>query len=73
MSIKLFFQVDQAAFEDEKFFGRSFNGVHNQIVTALSAHLLLMLYSQTHGLHNTLWEDLGLISANLFNRSVSAE
>jgi hypothetical protein len=49
------------------------NDVHNQIVTALIAYLLLMLYSQTHGLHNTLWEDLGLISANLFNRSVSAE
>ena len=70
--IELFFKWIKQHLKIKKFFGRSLNAVHNQIVTALIAYLLVLLYSQRHGLHYTMWENLGLISANLFNRVVTA-
>lgn len=70
--IEQFFKWVKQHLKIKKFFGRSLNAVHNQIVTALITYLLVMLYSQRHGLNYTLWENFGLISANLFNRAVTA-
>jgi putative transposase len=70
--IELFFKWIKQHLKIKKFFGRSLNAVHNQIVTALITYLLVMLYSQTHGLNYTLWENFGIISANLFNRTVTS-
>lgn len=70
--IEQFFKWIKQHLKIKKFFGRSLNAVHNQIVTALITYLLVMLYSQRHGLSYTRWENLGLISANLFNRAVTA-
>lgn len=71
--IELFFKWIKQHLKIKKFFGRSFNAVHNQIVTALIAYLLVMLYSQTHGLNCTPWENLCLISANLFDPAVTID
>lgn len=71
--IELFFKWIKQHLKIKKFLGRSYNAVHTQIVAAMITYLLTMLYSQTHGLNYTLWENFGLISANLFNPAVTGE
>lgn len=69
--IELFFKWIKQHLKIKKFLGRSYNAVHTQIVTALITYLLAMLYSQTHSLNYTMWENFGLISANLFDPAIT--
>lgn len=69
--IELFFKWLKQHLKIKSFFGRSANAVHNQIVIALISYLLVALYRQTHRLSCTLWQALSLISANLFETTVT--
>ena len=70
-AIELFFKWLKQHLKIKRFFGRSANAVHNQIVTALISYLLVMLYRQSHRLTCTLWHCLALISANVFDPPVN--
>lgn len=67
-AIELFFKWIKQHLRIKKFFGRTENAVRIQILTALISYLLVALYKQRHGLKQTLWECLCVISATLFQR-----
>lgn len=69
--IELFFKWIKQHLKIKAFLGRSPNAVRIQIVTALIAYLLIALYKQAHGLTQTLWHCLSLISATLFESPVT--
>jgi len=71
--IELFFKWVKPHLKIKKFLGRSYNAVPTQIFAALMTSLLTILYSQAHRLNDTLWENFGLISDNLFNPTVTGE
>lgn len=70
-AIELFFKWVKQHLKIKKFFGRSANAVHNQIVTALIGYLLVALYRHVHSMTCTLWECLSLIRANLLAPAVN--
>lgn len=67
-AIELFFKWIKQHLRIKKFFGRSENAVRIQILTALIGYLLVALYKQRHGLKDSLWVCLCVISATLFQR-----
>jgi hypothetical protein len=69
--IELFFKWLKQHLKIKRFFGRSSNAVHIQIVTALISYLLVSLYRQTQHIQQTLWQTLSMISANLFEPAVN--
>jgi len=69
--IELFFKWIKQHLKIKNFFGRSSNAVRLQIVTALIAYLLIVLYRQAQCRAHTLWESLSIISASLFTSAVS--
>jgi putative transposase len=64
--IELFFKWLKQHLKIKTFFGRSQNAVRIQIVTALIAYLLMVLYKHKHGLSQTLWHCLSLTCTTLF-------
>lgn len=69
--IELFFKWLKQHLKIKRFFGRSSNAVHIQIVTALISYLLVALYRHTQRIKHTLWETLSMITATLFEPAVS--
>jgi IS4 transposase len=69
--IELFFKWIKQHLKIKSFFGRSSNAVRLQLVTALIAYLLTVLYRQAHCMAHTLWECLSMICASLFTSAVS--
>jgi len=69
--IELFFKWIKQHLKIKSFFGRSSNAVRLQLITALIAYLLLVLYRQAQCMAHTLWESLSMISASLFASAVS--
>jgi IS4 transposase len=69
--IELFFKWIKQHLKIKSFFGRSSNAVRLQLVTALIAYLLIVLYRQAQCKQHTLWESLSMISASLFTPAVS--
>jgi IS4 transposase len=67
-AIELFFKWIKQHLRIKKFFGRTENAVCIQILTALISYLLVALYKQRHGLKESLWQCLCVISATLFQR-----
>jgi putative transposase len=66
--IELFFKWIKQHLRIKRFFGRSENAVRIQLLTALIAYLLVVLYAKTHGLKQTLWMVLSELRATLFQR-----
>jgi IS4 transposase len=69
--IELFFKWIKQHLKLKSFFGRSSNAVRLQLVTALIAYLLIVLYRQAQCMQHSLWESLSMISASLFTAAVS--
>lgn len=69
--IELFFKWIKQHLKIKSFFGRSSNAVRLQLITALIAHLLIVLYRQAQCMGHSLWETLSMISASLFDPVVS--
>lgn len=69
--IELFFKWIKQHLKIKNFFGRSSNAVRLQLVTALIAYLLIVLYRQAQCRAHTLWESLSMICASLFTSAVS--
>jgi IS4 transposase len=69
--IELFFKWIKQHLKIKSFFGRSSNAVRLQLVTALIAYLLTVLYRQAQCMAHTLWESLSMIRASLFTSAVS--
>jgi IS4 transposase len=72
-AIELFFKWIKQHLRIKKFLGRTENAVRIQILTALISYLLVVLYKQRHGLRESLWECLCVISATLFQRKETEE
>lgn len=70
-TIELFFKWIKQHLKIKSFFGRSSNAVRLQLVTALIAYLLIVLYRQAQCMAHTLWESLSMICASLFTSAVS--
>jgi IS4 transposase len=70
-AIELFFKWIKQHLKIKSFFGRSSNAVRLQLVTALIAYLLVVLYRQAQCMAHTLWESLSMICASLFTSAVS--
>lgn len=66
--IELFFKWIKQHLKIRQFLGCSENAVRIQILTALISYLLVLLYKQTKGLKQSLWDCLCLIRATLFQR-----
>jgi IS4 transposase len=66
--IELFFKWIKQHLKIRQFPGYSENAVRIQILTALISYLLVLLYKQTKGLKQSLWDCLCLIRATLFQR-----
>jgi putative transposase len=69
--IELFFKWIKQHLKIKSFFGRSSNAVRLQLVTALIAYLLIVLYRQAQCMAHTLWESLSMICTSLFTSAVS--
>jgi IS4 transposase len=69
--IELFFKWIKQHLKIKSFFGRSSNAVRLQLVTALIAYLLIVLYRRARCTAHTLWETLSMISTSLFDSAVS--
>jgi hypothetical protein len=69
--IELFFKWIKQHLKIKSFFGRSSNAVRLQLVTALIAYLLTVLYRRAQCMAHTLWESLSMISTSLFTSAVS--
>lgn len=72
-AIELFFKWIKQHLRIKKFLGRSENAVRIQILTALISYLLVVLYKQRHASTASLWENLCVISATLFQRIETKE
>jgi putative transposase len=66
--IELFFKWIKQHLGIKRFLGRSENAVRIQILTALIAYLLLVLYRNLHAAQYSLWECLSLLRSSLFQR-----
>jgi hypothetical protein len=66
--IELFFKWIKQHLNLTRFLGRSENAVKIQILTALIAYLLVVLYRQTHASSQSLWHCLAVLRASLFQR-----
>ena len=66
--IELYFKWIKQHLRIKRFLGRTENAVKIQILTALIAYLLLVLYRDRHAPGQSLWECLSLLSASLFQR-----
>jgi hypothetical protein len=69
--IELFFKWIKQHLKIKSFFGRSSNAVRLQLITALIAYLLIVLYRQAQCMQHTLWETLSMICASLFASAIS--
>ena len=69
--IELFFKWIKQHLKIKSFFGRSSNAVRLQLITALIAYLLIVLYRQAQCMAHTLWESLSMISTSLFASAIS--
>jgi len=69
--IELFFKWIKQHLKIKSFFGRSSNAVRLQLITALIAYLLIVLYRQAQCMQHTLWESLNMISTSLFASAIS--
>lgn len=67
-AIELFFKWIKQHLKIKKFLGRSENAVRIQVLTALISYLLLILYQERHALTGTLWNNLAMVRAGLFQR-----
>lgn len=66
--IELFFKWIKQHLSLRRFLGRTENAVRIQILTALIAYLLTLLYAQTHAVKTSLWLLLSELRATLFQR-----
>jgi IS4 transposase len=66
--IELFFKWIKQHLRIKRFLGRSENAVRIQVVTALIAYLLMMLYRQDHGVTSPLSMLLASLRSTLFQR-----
>lgn len=66
--IELFFKWIKQHLHLTRFLGRSENAVKIQILTALIAYLLVVLYRRTHAPGQSLWTCLAVLRASLFQR-----
>lgn len=66
--VELFFKWIKQHLRIKQFLGRSENAVRLQILCALIAYLLLVLYRKACGSHQSLWHFLGAIKVSLFQR-----
>ena len=66
--IELFFKWIKQHLRIKRFLGKSENAVRIQILTALIAYLLVVLYAQQHRLKTSLWLLLSELRATLFQR-----
>lgn len=66
--IELFFKWIKQHLNIKRFVGRSENAVRIQILTALIAYLLAVLYAKAHGIKTSLWLLLSELRATLFQR-----
>ena len=66
--IELYFKWIKQHLRIKQFVGRSQNAVRIQVLTALIAYLLLVLYRQCHDKTRDLWTLLGQLRATLFQR-----
>jgi putative transposase len=66
--IELFFKWIKQHLGIKRFLGRTENAVKIQVLTALIAYLLLVLYRSLHATKLSLWECLSLLRPSLFQR-----
>jgi putative transposase len=66
--IELLFKWLKQHLKIRQFMGRSENAARIQLLTALIAYVLLMLYQQASGTVQSLWTFLGSLRASLFQR-----
>lgn len=66
--IELFFKWIKQHLNIKRFLGRTQNAVRLQILTALIAYLLAVLYAQAHAIKTSLWLLLSELRATLFHR-----
>jgi len=66
--IELFFKWIKQHLGIKRFLGRNENAVRIQILTALIAYLLLVLYRKLHAGEHSLWACLNLLRTSLFQR-----
>ncbi|MDR0274152.1 MAG: IS4 family transposase [Burkholderiaceae bacterium] len=66
--IELYFKWIKQHLRVKQFLGRSHNAVCIQLLTALIAYLLLVLYRRRHARTDNLWTLLGQLRATLFQR-----
>jgi len=66
--IELFFKWIKQHLNIKCFLGRTQNAVRIQILTALIAYLLVVLYAKAHGIKSSLWLLLSELRATLFQR-----
>lgn len=66
--IELFFKWIKQHLKLKRFLGRSENAVKIQILTALIAYLLMVLYRHRHAPRQSLWQCLATLRASLFQR-----
>jgi IS4 transposase len=66
--IELFFKWIKQHLNIKCFLGRTENAVRIQILTALIAYLLVVLYAKAHGIKTSLWLLLSELRATLFQR-----
>lgn len=67
--IELFFKWIKQHLRIKRFLGKSENAVRIQILTALIAYLLVVLYARQHRIKTSLWLLLSELRATLFQRS----
>ena len=70
--IELFFKWIKQHLSVKRFLGRSANAVCIQLLTALIAYLLVLIYNATHG-KATLWMTLAELRGGLFHRPQTEE
>lgn len=68
--IELFFKWIKQHLKLKRFLGRSENAVKIQILTALIAYLLVVLYRHRHAPEQSLWQCLATLRASLFQRPI---
>jgi putative transposase len=66
--IELFFKWIKQHLQVKRFLGRTENAVRIQLLIALIAYLLVLIYKQKHGLKATLWHVLAEIRGGLMHR-----
>lgn len=71
--VELFFKWIKQHLRIKRFLGRSENAVKIQVLTALIAYLLVVLYQRVHAPGQSLWLLLSELSQSLFQRPMSEQ